>query len=367
MRRILFVSHVGELGGAEHSLVTLVSCLDQGRYDAHVALSTIDSPLGRALLERGAETHAIPSLRPLRRRDPFMPITLIRGQRALSALARRLRPDVIHANSDVSMAYAAGLYTESGSGRAPWRIVWHLRDMRGAGYWVRHLRDHSHARIAVSRAVLDHHGLHACERSRVIYNGVDLSRFRPGVSGASIRRELAIGADRVLCLCVAQAVPWKNLDTFAGLSGEGYERLLIAYPPPGGRPMACPASGPGLQVVGYRDDMPEVYAAADVLVHPAIGEAFGRTVVEAMACGVPVVAYRHGGPAETIVHGVSGLLVDPKEPEALECAVDRLVADADLRGPLAVGAAERARAFSSESHATQVEAFYEDLIEGGAG
>ena len=42
MRRILFVSHVGELGGAEHSLVTLVSCLDQGRYDAHVALSTID-------------------------------------------------------------------------------------------------------------------------------------------------------------------------------------------------------------------------------------------------------------------------------------------------------------------------------------
>ena len=47
--------------------------------------------------------------------------------------------------------------------------------------------------------------------------------------------------------------------------------------------------------------------------------------------------------------------------------MDRLVADADLRGRLAVGAAERARAFSSESHATQVEAFYEDLIEGGAG
>ncbi len=70
MRRILFVSHVGELGGAEHSLVTLVSSLDQGRYEAHAALPSTNSPLGSALRERGAETHAIPSLRPLRRRDP---------------------------------------------------------------------------------------------------------------------------------------------------------------------------------------------------------------------------------------------------------------------------------------------------------
>lgn len=360
MRRILFVSHVSEVGGAEHSLITLASRIDQSRYELHAAIPVADSPLGRALSQHGVSIHPLGHLRPLRRRDPLAPWHILRGRIELGAVVRNLQPAILHANTDVAMLYAAGLHRGPGS----WRIVWHLRDMRSPGCWTRHLLDCSDARIAVSRAVLEHHGLKSSATDRVIYNGVDLSRFRPGASRQAVRTELGIPNNAFLCLCVGQSVPWKNLDRFASLSGRGYERLLITYPPPGGGGLPPIEPRPGLHVMGYRADMPDVYAAADLLVHPAIGEAFGRTVVEAMACGLPVVAYRSGGPAEIIENLVSGLLVEPSDPQALEVAVDRIVSDVTLRARLAAGALARAQAFPAEQYVLQVQALYEALLTG---
>jgi glycosyltransferase involved in cell wall biosynthesis len=363
VKRILLLSHVSEIGGAEHSLLTLVSHLPCQLYDVHVALPETDSPLGRSLMKHKAEVHGAPYLQILRRRDPMTPLKLLWGRIKLAGLADEVRPDIIHANTDVPMMYAAALHRRGRHRAGSWRIVWHLRDMRRSGRWTRYLHHRSDARIAVSEAVLEHHGLKRSKRNRVIYNGVDLSRFQPGPDPLPLRRELGIDPAAFVCLCVGQAVSWKNLDVFAEMNAGDCERVLIAYPPPGGGSEVTIESRKGLHVLGYRDDMPAVYAASDLLVHPAMGEAFGRTVVEAMACGVPVVAYRHGGPAETVEDGVSGLLVTPDSPGELAEAVTRVASDPGLHAALARGAAERAREFSAEDHAALIDQLYDALAQ----
>ena len=98
---------------------------------------------------------------------------------------------------------------------------------------------------------------------------------------------------------------------------------------------------------------------ADVLVHPARWEGFGLAVLEAMLCGLPVVATRVSSIPEIVVDGETGLLVPPDDPSALGAALQRVLAD-----PGGLGAAGRERArteFSVERMAGRTVDFYERL------
>ena len=90
-----------------------------------------------------------------------------------------------------------------------------------------------------------------------------------------------------------------------------------------------------------RDELARLYDRAAVVVCPSRREGFGLTCAEAMAHGRPVVASAVGGLTELVEHGVTGLLVPPRDPVALRAAVDRLLADSDLRARL--GAEGRTR------------------------
>ena len=88
--------------------------------------------------------------------------------------------------------------------------------------------------------------------------------------------------------------------------------------------------GGSVHFLGNRDDVPEILAALDVLVHcPTAPEPFGRAVAEAMAVGKPVVAARAGGLPEIVEHEVTGLLVPPGDVAACAAAVTRLLVDPD--------------------------------------
>ncbi len=188
-------------------------------------------------------------------------------------------------------------------------------------------------------------------RIEVIPNGIDVSRFRP------MAREEA---------CAAWDLPTDKRYILFGAIGalnderKGYRQFADAarilardcwstraeilvfgdFPEGGTHDLALPA-----RFVGHINDdrrLAQLYAAGDVMVAPSLQEAFGKTLVEAMACGTPVVAFDGTGPADIVLHRETGYLANPFDPEDLAAGIAWcLTAPAHTR---ALGSAARGRA-----------------------
>lgn len=100
-------------------------------------------------------------------------------------------------------------------------------------------------------------------------------------------------------------------------------------------------------------------AAALALVVPSRVEAFGITVLEGWRAGIPVIATRHGGPAELISDGEDGILVDPESDAAIAAALERLIADPDSADVLGARGAQSVLAYSWDAAASAYERIYE--------
>jgi len=123
-----------------------------------------------------------------------------------------------------------------------------------------------------------------------------------------------------------------------------------------------------VELVGFvtdRDSLPELYRTATVFASPARHEVgVANVYVEAMACGCPVVAATTGGAPEAVLHGESGLLVNPGDVEETAAALDRVLGDPALRERLSRGARRRAEDyFATEHYVRRVLAGYERAIE----
>ncbi|MGB3676974.1 MAG: glycosyltransferase family 4 protein [Candidatus Nanopelagicales bacterium] len=114
--------------------------------------------------------------------------------------------------------------------------------------------------------------------------------------------------------------------------------------------------------LGAVGELNDLYGAADVLVHPAIHpEGFGRTVVEAQAAGVPVVATDIGGIKELCEESASAVLVPPDDPDAVAAALGRVLHDDDARAQLVASGLQNASQFTPEHHVDQVESLLTGL------
>jgi glycosyltransferase involved in cell wall biosynthesis len=112
-----------------------------------------------------------------------------------------------------------------------------------------------------------------------------------------------------------------------------------------------------------RDDVPALLRSADVLVTVPWYEPFGITPLEAMACGTPVVASAVGGHIDTVVDGVTGLLVPPRRPDDLAVAIQRLLSDDTMLDGFGMAAADRARAcYGWDRVALQTGRVYERVV-----
>jgi glycosyltransferase involved in cell wall biosynthesis len=110
-------------------------------------------------------------------------------------------------------------------------------------------------------------------------------------------------------------------------------------------------------------NVPALMRSADLAVFVPWYEPFGMAVLEAMACGLPVVASAVGGQRETVVDGVTGTLVRPREPRAVATAVNTLLDNPDLRTAYGTAGAERARAsYNWPRIAAQTCAVYEEVM-----
>ncbi len=192
----------------------------------------------------------------------------------------------------------------------------------------------------------------APERITVIPSGVDCERFRPPseVERAASRAALGIGADEVALGTVGMLEPRKGhrvlLDALAALvSGSSAFRCFIAGSGSEREALAARIRELGLtgtvSLTGGVEDPRQLLSALDVFVFPSLKEGLGVALMEAMACGLAVVASKTGGIGELVEHRLSGLLVAPGNAAELARALMGLMAAPALRREM--GTAARAR------------------------
>lgn len=207
------------------------------------------------------------------------------------------------------------------------------------------------------------------DRVFVVENGIDLSPWQ-GPENTSIRFELGIPAGTFVVAAAGRLAAEKGFDVLL---------RAVALVRSRGVDVACIVAGQGEQLpfleqlrtelgvgsrvhlLGFRRDMPAVFAAADVVAIPSLSEAFGYSALEALACGRPVIASRIGGLVE-IVNEKCGLLVPPADEVSLGAAIERLASQFEERQRLAANARGRAACFSLESMVHGVEQVYQAVL-----
>lgn len=205
--------------------------------------------------------------------------------------------------------------------------------------------------IAVSDAVRDaylNRGWETQDRVLTVHNGIDFES-RPG-SGAELRRELGIpeatkviGMITVLREGKGHELAAQAVQELAD-SGEADDLcLLVAGDGPNreGVERALEPLGDRARLIGHRDDVAPALDAADLFVHPSLGEALPTAVLEAMAAGTPVLATRVGGVPELISDGETGLLIPEPEVRPLVAALRSLLAEPEHAAGLAEAARQR--------------------------
>jgi glycosyltransferase involved in cell wall biosynthesis len=190
-------------------------------------------------------------------------------------------------------------------------------------------------------------------RISIIPCGVDLERFTS--RGPTAKRP---EPGRTRPLAVGRLVPRKGFDTaVAGLPGLPGAELVIAGGPPAAelpddaeaRRLLRMAEDLGVsdrvRLLGgvRRGEMPALIRSADAVLCTPWYEPFGIVPLEAMACGVPVVAAAVGGLTDTVLDGTTGVLVPPRDPERLSAALAPLLADPEYRALLGEAGLRRAR------------------------
>jgi glycosyltransferase involved in cell wall biosynthesis len=212
-------------------------------------------------------------------------------------------------------------------------------------------------------------------RLETIHNGVDLAALE-ALPAPDLRRELGIPPEAIVLGHVGRLAPVKGqrelLEALARLRArdEAIHVLLIgadtetggAYRQELERRAGELGIGDRVHFAGFRNGAAAAIQELDALVLPSWIEGLPLVVLEAMAYAKPVVATTVGGTAEAVVDGETGLLVPPREPDALRTALERVIADASLRAELGQAGRQRvAELFDAARMSARVLEVYADV------
>ncbi len=369
---VLFVDAGPWFGGGQRSLLDLIAALRARDAVCPVLVAADETPGG--LLERaeglGVPCAHLPARHWRRNLRGLLDFLSDRGRitRVLRRVIHTHGPDFIHANGIRS---ALAVLACDVPARPP--VVLHARDLRepvAVTLWV---TGRAAAVIAVSETVARH--LRSTVRYRgllrVIPNGFDLGTIASSVP----TRAWPWAPGHRTAVLAADLVRWKRHDLFIEAGRLLYERFPAFRGVVVGRPVAADSQGylaelqesgrapDGTGVFHFATDVQDALpwiAAADAVVSAAPDEPFGRTVVEALALGKPVVAVGGSGPEEVLAESPAGQVCEPV-PGSLAAGIEHFLVRADLT---AVATAARARAgdFTIEKTAADVAALYHTLV-----
>lgn len=368
MIKVLHIIDTWGPGGAEAVCLSLVSGLDPSRFCSRVIV-TGRHWLHDALVAGGVETIVVPIQRP---RDDV---------RLTLAVARQIltwRPQVIQSHLVNAAFFGSVVGRLTG---VPVVVTFHghndiptsdrhralkLRFISMAATRMVFVSDALRSALSAGTGV-------RAERTAVIHNGVDVECFRPSRSG-ELRDSLGLDEDASIVGAVGNMRPTKGYDTMLrvmhalrGLQPKVHLAILGWERPPVQDQLRQLRSSLGLDdrvhFLGFRDNVPELMNGMDVYVSTSVSEGFSLTTAQAMACGLPVVCTRSGGPEEIVTDGVDGMLVPVGDVPAIAKALVDLLSSPPAR--LALGTRGRQTVierFTVGKMARAYERMYRELV-----
>lgn len=418
MIRVLHVSTFDRGGGAANAAGRLHRGLLSQGVASSMLVQTKSGTDERVLERDGPVARALAPWRPLLDVLPLLPYRRRRVMHwsvewAPAGIVRQIRaldPDLVHFHW-----VCRGFVPLSSFGKTGKKILWTLHDswpftggchvpegclkyerecgacpLLGSGRegdlsrwtWRRKRRHFEKADLTV---VTPSHWLAGCasrsslfreRRIEVIPNGIDTDVYRP-LERRSARDAWKLPQEKKLILFGAMnAFTDKNkgfhllaeaLRRLAGMGlAEGAEVVVFGAKEPS-PPPDLGFEARYLGVLGDDASMARLYSAADVVVVPSLQENFPNVVLESMACGTPVVAFRVGGIPDMVTHELDGFLADPAEPGALAEGIKFLLSEEGRLEEMSRRARESVRdSFSARAASARYRDLYVELLQGEA-
>ncbi|APR55102.1 hypothetical protein BRX40_15945 [Sphingomonas koreensis] len=376
--RICFPFAGGLIGGSHVSALKLVQSLDSTEFEPLVLLHSLEGPLLEFIQSAGVRFELAPAVHVWRPGDPL----------ALRQVARAL-PDALRMRAFLKQRDISLVHTNEGPMHATWTLPARLA---GAGH-IWHHRGNPRARalrlqapllasrvLCVSKFAAPKAGLWSAHRkSTAVYSPFDTSiaQIDRQAARTALDARLGIGPETVVLAFLGQFATRKRplvfVETIAALRRMRPDLPLIALMlgeefEPGIEAQIrarIEALGVGdlIRMMGFVRPVEPWLAACDMLVVPAVEEPFGRTLIEAMLVGTPVVAAASGGNIEAIRNRGTGILARVDDPDDLAAHILDLIDHPQLAETIAHRARQEALTkFSVEHHVKKVTAIYREVL-----
>ena len=336
-------------GGQRQVLLLALGLRDRGHEP--LLIGAPESPLVKRAQSAGLAVAAIPMIADWD----------LQAARRIRARMKTWRPDLVHAHDARSHALALlALLGRKTPLIVTRRVIFPPKSI-GLKYGERVTRF-----IAISSAVRDamvSRGI-APERIAVVHSGVNLPAA--GVVPRDWRSELSWPADSIVLGVIGAMTAEKGVDSLEQIAKalpsdvRSRARILLLG---GSKRGPAVIGGLNAHFAGFVDAIEAATSGLDILVHPARSEGLGTSVIDAMALGIPAVAFGVGGLSEVIKTG-TGFLVRAGDIPAFAEKVALLARDRTLRQTIGAAAGERARHFGSEKMTEETEAVYQSVLNG---
>lgn len=351
MKKILFLHTGSEMYGADKVMLDLIKNLDKTKYSPYVILPE-DGMLADKLRNISVKIDIVPY--PVLRRKYFNVsgilkyiVMYFKYSKQLVKLAKKEQIDIIHNNTS---AVLEGCYV-SKILNIP--LVWVVHEIIINPKLIfniicKIIAHYSTETIVVSNAVKNHllsSGYFKKNKIKVIHNGVDSSIFNPNTNCNYLYSEWNIPNTAKVIGMIGRVNSWKGQEDFLIATNKVLEKNKNTYVIIVGGVFAGEERYKNILLQNisnspfksriiysdYRNDTEAIHKLFDIFVLPSINpDPLPTVVLEAMATGKPIVGYAHGGVCEMVKNGVNGLLVEPRNPDLLANAINKLLQNKKL-------------------------------------
>jgi L-malate glycosyltransferase len=351
---VLHISTPRTWRGGEQQVLYLMDALCKKNIDQRI-VCTLGSEMEKRAVEKGLNVFALP------RRGSWDPLFAHR----ISRIAKGTGSSVIHAHdahAHTLAVMAASLF----ACKVPVVVSRRVDFPPGKSLMSRYKYNHPSVKkiLCVSDAIrfMTAAGISDPAKAVTVHSGIDLSRFEGKKDQQILHREFGLSSKSRIVANVAAIAPHKDYFTFVDTCEMLHKRypdlsfFIIGDGPLRNRIEQYVQEKNLTQVVyftGFRTDIPGILPEIDVMLITSETEGLGTAILDAFACGVPVVATRAGGIPEIVHHEQTGLLAPVKSPSVLADEVTRLLKDDLLRSKLTSSATRYLDNFTFEATASK--------------